>query len=246
MGDMKNIKNTPLSSWSEWFDRAAQVFDDPRMKIAYYQNGQTGEPYSEEAVHLTHQDVFNKLAPRPSDTILDVGCGVGYFTQFFSGKVKKIVGVDVSFHMIETAYTLNPKGFFIVAKADEIPFREMIFDGIFSYGVTQYLPDESAIQRMLDGMRRLLKDGGKILVGDILAPMHHSAAETKSYQKSTAKGRPWWPQELDHNLTKLYIAEEFFLGYCRKDHLDCQFFKQNIPGRPIPTPRYDVVITVKS
>ena len=231
----------PVVSWSEWFDRAAQVFDDPRMKVAYYKSGKTGEPYPEEAVRLTQQDIFNKLKPKRNHRLLDVGCGVGFFTKFFADKVARIVGTDVSPHMVKTASMLNPQDIFLVASADVLPFKGKLFDRIFSYGVTQYLPDEKTVQRMLDEMRRLLKSPGQIFIGDILEPVQE--ADSKSYSQTTPKSKPWWPESLDHNLPKLYLSKDFFRSYCAKDQLACRFFQQNIPGRSIPTPRYDVLIS---
>ena len=239
--DDKNPDPPPVHSWSEWFDRAAQVFDDPRMKVAYYKSGKTGEPYPEESVQLTHQDIFNKLKPQKDHHILDVGCGVGFFTKFFSDKVAKIVGTDVSPHMIKTASALNPSAVFLVAPADVLPFKGELFDRIFSYGVTQYLPDEKTVQRMLGEMQRLLKPRGQIFIGDILEPVQE--IDIKSYSKSTPKSKPWWPESLDHNLPKLYLAKDFFRSYCGKHHLSCRFFQQSIPGRSIPTPRYDVLMS---
>src|SRR3989338_1956122 len=161
------MRTSKVQSWSDWFDRAAQAFDDPRMKIAYYKNGQTGEPSPKEAARATHQDIFNKLSPSPTDTILDVGCGVGYFTHYFGDKVLQVTRTDVAPHMIETAKKLTPHGIFVVAPAHQLPFQGKIFDKIFSYGVTQYLPDEATVQKMLREMLRLLKNGGRILIGDI-------------------------------------------------------------------------------
>ncbi len=229
-----------VKSWSDWFERAAQTFDDPRMKIAYYKNGQTGEPYSEEAVKATHQDIFTKLAPQKTDILLDVGCGVGYFTKHFGHRVKKIVGTDVSSHMIETAKHLNPGNEFLVAPAHTLPLKGKLFDKIFSYGVTQYLPDEKTVQEMLDEMRRLLKPDGRILIGDILEPVEQD--KKGSYKRTTAKGKRWWPQSLDHDLTKLYLSRDFFLSYSQRHDFICKFFEQKIAGRSIPTPRYDVVM----
>ena len=175
-----------VKSWSDWFDRAAEEFDDPRMKIAYYKNGQTGEPYPKEAVRATHQDIFSKLSPSPTDTVLDVGCGVGYFTKYFGHKVRQVTGTDVSPHMIATAKKLNPRKIFVAAPAHQLPFKGRLFDRIFSYGVTQYLPDERTVEEMLNEMLRLLKTGGRILIGDILEPVHQE--DNASYKKISAKG----------------------------------------------------------
>ncbi len=234
------MKTSKVQSWPDWFDRAAKEFADPRMKIAYYKNGQTGEPYPEEAVKATHQDIFSKLSPAPTDSILDIGCGVGYFTKYFGKKVKQVTGTDVSPQMIKTAKKLNPHGIFAVAPAHKLPFKGKLFDKIFSYGVTQYLPDEKTAQEMLKGMLRLLKNDGRILIGDILEPVHQDAKIT--YKKMSAKSKPWWPQSLDHDLTKLYLARDFFKKFAKENNLKCTFYEQKITGRSIPTPRYDVIL----
>ncbi len=275
------MSNSTILSWPEWFDRAAQVFKDPRMKIAYYNNGLTGEPYSQEVVRLTHQDIYDKISPLANHpdsyletvyrraafhpmgekfhssrsrgenhflsrnlgnhVVLDVGCGVGYFTKFFGDKMGQIIGTDVSVNMLRTAHSMNPNHIFIVAKAHELPFSGGIFDRVFSYGVTQYLSDERMVQKMLDEMCRLLKANGRILVGDILEPIEET--QDPSCIKPTPKGKPWWPHSLDHDLKKLYVARQIFRDYGFKKGLTVKFFNQNISGRSLPTPRYDVILT---
>ena len=229
-----------ITSWSEWFDRAAKTFEDPRMKIAYYSNAKTGTPYSRRAVLATMRHIWDKLKPRPSHIILDVGCGVGYFTQVYSKKVKQVIGVDIAPNMIKSAYELNPKGFFLVSRADVLCFKSKQFDRIFSYGVTQYMANDKAVESMLDEILSLIKPNGRILVGDILEPIENSPAGF--YKKKTVKGKRWWPKTLDHDLTKFYVPKEFFIRYCKKHNLSCRFFNQKLSGRHIPTPRYDVVI----
>ncbi|OGX06949.1 MAG: hypothetical protein A2Z88_04040 [Omnitrophica WOR_2 bacterium GWA2_47_8] len=237
---MTNTKNSPISSWAQWFDKAAATFDDPRMKIAYYKNGKTGTPYSQHAVEATHRDIFKKLAPARDASILDIGCGVGYFTKTHAKKVKLIIGSDVSLHMIRSARDLNPRGHFLVAQAYSLPFQNETFDRIFSYGVTQYLPSQPTLQKMLKEMLRLIKPHGRMLIGDILEPVHQSGRG--SYNKTTQKGKRWWPKTLDHDLAKLYVSKQLFENFCKKNKLTCKFFSQHISGRAIPTPRYDVVI----
>ncbi len=236
----KKASNSPVTSWAQWFDRAASLFADPRMKIAYYRNGKTGKPYSQKAVRATLDHIWKKLKCRPEDVILDVGCGVGFFSRAFLKKIKKIIGVDISPQMIKSAFQLNPRATFLVCRADALCFKPKQFNHILSYGVTQYMAHASSVRAMLDNMRPLLQAGGRILIGDILDPI--SKTSTKASQRTTPQGKRWWPKELDHTLPKLYIPQKFFSGYSRKYKLTCKFFRQKIPGRYIPTPRYDVVM----
>ena len=92
-------------------------------------------------------------------------------------------------------------------------------------------------------MLRLLKGGGRILIGDILEPFHQDAKA--SYKKASSKGKVWWPRSLDHDLTKLYLARNFFKKFAKKNNLKCAFYEQKITGRSIPTPRYDVILDLK-
>ena len=43
------------------------------------------------------------LDPKPTDRILDVGCGDGKFTAEFSDKVSFVLGIDASPSMVESA-----------------------------------------------------------------------------------------------------------------------------------------------
>ncbi|MBI3813615.1 MAG: class I SAM-dependent methyltransferase, partial [Nitrospinae bacterium] len=62
--------------------------------------------------------------------ILDIGCGTGYFTQFFGGLCRNTVGVDTSMDMIK--YAVKNHGAdnikYIVADAENLPFKDRNFD----------------------------------------------------------------------------------------------------------------------
>jgi len=202
----KKSSSTPVGSWADWFDRAAEVFDDPRMKIAYYRDGDTGEPYSYDSMKITYCDLWDKLKPNPTDTVLDVGCGVGFFEKTYANQVKSIVGTDIALHMITSAYQLNPNGTFLVCNAESQPFKDNQFDRILCYGVTQYLPSKTEIKTMLNEFVRISRNNARIVIGDILEPAEEAS---NAYKKQSPRGKRWWPESLDHSLTKLYLPREF-------------------------------------
>ena len=49
------------------------------------------------------QTVLRYLEPKPTDKVLDVGCGDGRFTANFISSVDSVLGIDASPSMIETA-----------------------------------------------------------------------------------------------------------------------------------------------
>ncbi len=72
-----------------------------------------------------------------SKSILDVGCGNGFFTVPFSFKAKKVVGVDFSEKML----SLNPHKNCLKASAEKLPFNESSFDICFCSNLLHHLED---------------------------------------------------------------------------------------------------------
>ncbi|EAA64273.1 hypothetical protein AN1566.2 [Aspergillus nidulans FGSC A4] len=65
----------------------------------------SSEAYSASAAFVPKltQTLLQYLDPQPSDSVLDIGCGDGKFTELFLPYVSKVLGVDSSPAMIEAA-----------------------------------------------------------------------------------------------------------------------------------------------
>ncbi len=156
----------------------------------------------------------------------------------FQNKVNRFVGTDVAPTMIAEANRLNPPGYFLTCEAHKIPFPNKTFDRLVCYSVFHYLSDLKTAARVLNEFHRVVKESGLIFIGDVLE------LPPKSAVPSNKKLKPWWPESLNHHLTKLRIVPNFFKKYCKKNKLKCEILKQAIPGRILPDKRYDVRITV--
>ena len=101
------------------------------------------------------QAVTATLSELRPDTILDLGCGEGYY----SGHIKQalfaaqIFGVDISKAAIKFAAKTKPAIAFSVASAYQLPFADASFDAI----VRIYAPSKAT------ELQRLLKPGGHLL-----------------------------------------------------------------------------------
>jgi ubiquinone/menaquinone biosynthesis C-methylase UbiE len=98
---------------------------------------------------------------KPTDSFLDLGCGLGYVCKMVSPRVKEYVGVDWSVSMLNTAAQLNPyqNAQFVLNDGESIPFLDGTFDHVISECV--FIHIEPATQlRYMDEAWRVLKRGG--------------------------------------------------------------------------------------
>jgi SAM-dependent methyltransferase/uncharacterized protein YbaR (Trm112 family) len=110
------------------------------------------------------EDTFiEKTGMRPEDVkgrlVLDVGCGAGRFLDVVSRWGAEAVGVDLSFAVEASRGNLGDRPNVNVVQADvfHLPFRDGVFDAVFSIGVLHHTP---ATERAFKGLPRLLRDGG--------------------------------------------------------------------------------------
>lgn len=65
-------------------------------------------------------------------SIVDTGCGQGYYTRAFSDACSKVIGVDLSKEAIAYAAKHDKKGQYIVASIFSMPIEDHACDGVFS------------------------------------------------------------------------------------------------------------------
>jgi ubiquinone/menaquinone biosynthesis C-methylase UbiE len=97
--------------------------------------------------------------------VLEVGCGVGTMFEQFSGMGAEIHGLDLNLPSCETTWKRTElfklSGCVYQGDAENLPFKDKVFDFVFSYGVLHHTPD---IQKTFDEIYRVLKPGGKFLI----------------------------------------------------------------------------------
>lgn len=94
------------------------------------------------------------LAPLQADSLLDLGCGEGYYTQALQAQVPAVIGVDIAKPAIRLAARRLPGVTWLVATAAQLPCADASVDVVTS--LFSPLP--------VDEMARVLKPGGHVLV----------------------------------------------------------------------------------
>jgi ubiquinone/menaquinone biosynthesis C-methylase UbiE len=113
---------------------------------------------------------FLLLDPAWRETILDLGCGPGFLSEELAravGDHGRVVALDPSEPMREAAAErlADFSNVEIVdGAASHIPVADASLDGVVAVQVMEYVKDLGA---SLDEIRRVLKPGGRVVVGDI-------------------------------------------------------------------------------
>lgn len=98
------------------------------------------------------------LAPNPGETLLDVGCGTGYFTRQFAtdDAERNVIGADVDLNMLRFAHGHSERSIgFVAADARQLPFRDKSFDLVVSVTALCFIQEEKqALSEMLRVARR--------------------------------------------------------------------------------------------
>ena len=111
--------------------------------------------------------LVEEIEKSESGKILDVGCGNGNLFTLLPKNKYELYGVDFSQNMIIEAKSKCRNATFSVADAEMLPFDDDSFDIVVcNASFHHYIhPD-----RVLEEMHRVLKDGGKLLIGDPYIP----------------------------------------------------------------------------
>ena len=100
------------------------------------------------------------------DLVLEVGCGTGFTTYEIVRKVgeKNVVAVDLTPEQIVKAVKRFPEANFLRGDAENLPFKDNVFDASISAGSIEYWPNPDLGIRE---MARVTKPNGRVV---ILAP----------------------------------------------------------------------------
>jgi ubiquinone/menaquinone biosynthesis C-methylase UbiE len=99
------------------------------------------------------------LELKKDETLLDIGCGSGFFARAFVGTTKQVFGVDASKELVEIAAKSVPEAQFVNTSADKLHFLKdnSIDKAIIVLALQNIRNAKSAIEECA----RVLKTGGR-------------------------------------------------------------------------------------
>jgi SAM-dependent methyltransferase len=106
-----------------------------------------------------------RLDEADSASFLDIGCSWGRWSIAAARKGYRVAGIDPSLGAVlaarRVARSMGLDILYVVGDARYLPFRNTLFDQVFSYSVLQHLA-KSDVERVLDDVARVLKPGGRV------------------------------------------------------------------------------------
>lgn len=133
-------------------------------------------------------ELITKYHPR---TFLDIGTGCGYLVKILRDKGVEAYGLEVSQYAID-----NSHGNILLADIRNIPFKDNMFDVVFSQGLWEYVSEED-IPRVWDECNRV----GRIQEHNI-DTLTDQAVWSKDF--ITHKSADWWNTKL--KVPKVLVA----------------------------------------
>jgi ubiquinone/menaquinone biosynthesis C-methylase UbiE len=198
---------------------------DEKLQLEFNRWAEQGEGEKMERHHLDiTEKTIRRMALRPGERVLDLGCGSGWATRLLAGLVAdgpegfgQVVGVDVSDEMIRQARALS-KDFenilYVWGSAQQIPWEENFFDKMLSVESFYYYADQD---RSLAELFRVMAPRGRMFilinlykdnlyslqwVDKLKVPVHvRSAAEYVELLKKHAFENVEWRQIPDNTPT---------------------------------------------
>jgi predicted TPR repeat methyltransferase len=153
-----------LAYWVAAFDRAAA--QNPEASVALYS---LGDPRLLEAAT---REIVDRLAEwaliSPATECLDIGCGIGRFELALSGRVRRIVGIDISRAMVATARRrvshLPNAEVRLTSGRDVAEFQDESFDLVLAVDAFPYIVQASLAPAMVAESARVLRPGGALAI----------------------------------------------------------------------------------
>jgi SAM-dependent methyltransferase len=124
---------------------------DNRKK--YIENYNFEWKFTDEQKHLMDKkwDYISQLIPRDVQSIIDIGCGEGFFTNRFLEKYQTI-GVDINKANLDKIKCKT-----IHSLAHEIQLEKNSIDLVFSSEMLEHLPNNDTLQKTTDKIKEIAK-----------------------------------------------------------------------------------------
>jgi len=145
--------------------------------------------------------------------LLEIGCGTGHWSRFFSQCGFEVTGLDISERMVNTALQKGiPNVSFYVADGHLLPFQDSTFDLTAAITTLEFVRDAEVV---LQEMIRCTRKPGRIVLGmlNVLSTVNRQKQRLGRPENPYAAARLFSPVELREFLEQHGQVEIFVGGF---------------------------------
>jgi SAM-dependent methyltransferase len=137
------------------------------------------EPFYRLLADLAAEDLDRRHGPLAGQTIVDLGCGPGWYTDALRARGATVIPVDNDLAEMTIGRDAPPEGY-VLADAGALPLGDDSVDGAFCSNVLEHTPAAEPIIREIE---RVLRPGGWAYIswtnwyspwgGHLMSPYHY-------------------------------------------------------------------------
>ncbi|MGW3313408.1 class I SAM-dependent methyltransferase [Streptomyces sp. NPDC001073] len=132
------------------------------------------------AVDQSQRKALVEALPRlRGRTVLDLGCGIGRLSRWLAVEAQTVVGIDSSVQMVARARreVTAKNTTFLGGRAEDLPFRNAVFDVVLTTAVLQHILLDDAYQRACAQAARVLRPEGTLICFEGLGSNDQTATQ---------------------------------------------------------------------
>lgn len=156
-----------------WDQRLSEQFDlrgtgETGLSLAY---NQACYQLRREVLDRAFADLrFDPRARR----VLDVGCGSGFWTDYYTRRGAAYTGVDISAVSVERLGKQYPNARFIHRDVSEVALEER-YDAVNAFDVLYHITDEARWRQAVQNLAAAVAPGGLLLITDVFSDLNQVA-----------------------------------------------------------------------
>ncbi|WP_035798962.1 non-ribosomal peptide synthetase [Kitasatospora mediocidica] len=174
----RDLGHERVEEWRQIHD--ADIFNDVAadqqadLNVSGWTSSYTQEPIRDADMAEWRDETVDQLLEQPPGRVLEIGCGTGMILLRVAPQAEYYVGTDISPRALRyVADQLPAAGLEATVRLVEGAAHDLSaladerFDLIVVNSVVQYFPSEEYLTEVIESAWRLLRPGGRLLIGDV-------------------------------------------------------------------------------
>jgi ubiquinone/menaquinone biosynthesis C-methylase UbiE len=148
-----------------WNELLTNSFDLKGVGHYRLSNEENEKMYNDKKLIIDNEIIKNKIIINENTIALEVGCGVGYWTEFLKNKgVKNYTGNDIAEVSVNNLKVIYKDYNFIHGDISEIELNDSTYDIVFMIDVTQHITDDNNFKTAISNIWNSIKINGYFFV----------------------------------------------------------------------------------